>query len=558
MLILTISTLLKIGFVITLLLGIAPLLVWAERRQSSMMQDRVGPVRAGIPLPKMVWTILLAASAGLILGGWLLDGTVTPLFVVLGGHDLALVEGTMVYAWTPVLGPFLQLGLDNPGLYQAVVILSLLMQGGGVALLLTSLFFKDRLSVSEFIKGPVAKGAKAMAYAAAIAATLSVGMAVLYWFRGRYDFWPLPAEAVMSTGAYLGVAFIAALVAVVHVGLAWVVENSVDKRGHLTVFGLIHPALDAVKMIWKEDFQPPRADKFLYSAAPIIATIPVFATFAVIPFGPDVHWGPEGDGFRWLFSVLPTGAALDGTTIPLQVASVNVGILYMFAIAGTGIVGAAIAGYSSDNKYSLLGGLRAASQMVSYEVTLGLTLVGCFMVYGTLLLDQMVEWQHAHVWGFIAQPLALILFFFSAIAEMKRVPFDAPEGESEIVAGYFLEYSGMKFGMFMMGEFLEHVVSSGLIATLFFGGYLVPFLHQDGFHFDFAGFDVPLPHIVVILISVAAFVLKMAVIMFLQLQVRWTVPRFRYDQIMQLCWKIILPLSLANILVTGIVILMLQ
>jgi NADH-quinone oxidoreductase subunit H len=558
MLILTISTLLKIGFVLTLLLGIAPLLVWAERRQSSMMQDRVGPVRGGIPLPRVVWTIALVAAVALILGGWLLDGTVTPLFLVFGGHDLALADGTMVYAWTPVLGPILQLGLDNPGLYQAVVILSLLMQVGGVVLLLTALFFKDRLSVSEFIKGPFAMGAKAVAALAAGVAILALEQALQYWFRGLVDFWPLPEDATMTPGAYLGVAFVAALVAVVHVALAWIVENSVDKRGHLTVFGLIHPAFDAVKMIWKEDFAPPRADKLLYSAAPIIATIPVFATFAVIPFGPDLQWGPEGDAFKWLFSVIPSGAAMDGTTIPLQVANINVGILYMFAIAGAGIVGAAIAGYSSDNKYSLLGGLRAASQMVSYEVTLGLTLVGCFMVYGTLLLDQMVAWQQAHVWGFIAQPLALILFFFAVIAEMKRVPFDAPEGESEIVAGYFLEYSGMKFGMFMMGEFLEHVVSSGLIVTLFFGGYDLPFLHQDGFQFDFAGFDVPLPHVLVILVSVAVFVLKMGVVMFLQLQVRWTLPRFRYDQIMKLCWKIILPLSLANILVTGIVILMFQ
>jgi NADH-quinone oxidoreductase subunit H len=221
-------------------------------------------------------------------------------------------------------------------------------------------------------------------------------------------------------------------------------------------------------------------------------------------------------------------------------------------------VGAALAGYSSDNKYSLLGGLRAASQMVSYEVTLGLTLVGCFMVYGTLLMDGMVEWQQEHVWGFVVQPLGLILFFFCAMAEMKRIPFDAPEGESEIVAGYFLEYSGMKFVMFMMGEFIEHIVSSGIIVTLFFGGYDVPFLHPDGFHFDFAGWVVSLPHIAVVLISVLAFLLKIVIVSFLMLQVRWTLPRFRYDQIMQLCWKIVLPLSLANILVTGLVILLLE
>ncbi|HEY8431873.1 MAG TPA: complex I subunit 1 family protein, partial [Sandaracinaceae bacterium] len=350
-----------------------------------------------------------------------------------------------------------------------------------------------------------------------------------------------------------------ALVSLLHFAAAWIVKHAVDVRGHLTLFGLIHPAADVMKMIWKEDFVPPKADKFLHAAAPIIATIPAFATFAVIPFGPDLHWGAEHEPFyQWFFTVVPEGAAQFGRTIPLQVANVNVGILYIFAIAGTGIVGAAIAGYSSDNKYALLGGLRAASQMVSYEVTLGLTLVGCFMVYGTLLLDEMVRWQSEHVWGFLVQPLALVLFFFASMAEMKRVPFDAPEGESEIVAGYFLEYSGIKWGMFMVGEFVEHIVSGAILVTLFFGGYDVPFLHSDGFRFDFLGLYAPLPHIVVVLIGVLAFVVKVLAVNFLQLTVRWTLPRFRYDQIMQLCWKMILPLSLANILVTGIVILMLQ
>ena len=158
-----------------------------------------------------------------------------------------------------------------------------------------------------------------------------------------------------------------------------------------------------------------------------------------------------------------------------------------------------------------------------------------------------------------ADPLGFILFFFAAIAEMKRVPFDAPEGESEIVAGYFLEYSGFKFGMFMTGEFLEHIVSGSLIAVLFFGGYDVPFLHSDGFHFaEVIGYDIQLPHVVVVLIGVGSFLLKTFIFVFLFLQVRWTLPRFRYDQIMQLCWKIILPLSLANILITGVVILMIQ
>lgn len=556
MLLLIISTLVKIGVVLGIIGTAAPILVWAERRQSSMMQDRVGPVRAGIPLPRGLWNLIIPASIALILGGWLMDATLTLVYVVLGQPDLVLDQGTMVYSWVPVLGPFLQLLLlDNPWSYNVLPVVSGLTQIGGCALLSTAVFLKDRLSVAEFIRGPVATAATGVAY-------LSIAFAGLAVVGGFYFVWEYGATGVsesgMSAGTYFGMAFIGALVAGFHVCASWIVRNSVDKRGHLTLFGLLHPLADVLKTAFKEDFIPPNSDKLLHSAAPIIALIPAFATFAVIPFGPDLHWGPEGESLVWLFTAMPEGAAANGTIIPLQVASINVGILYIFAIAGTGIVGAAIAGYSSDNKFSLLGGLRAASQMVSYEVILGLTLVGCFMVYNTLLLDEMVAWQQSHVWGCVVQPLALVLFFFAAIAEMKRIPFDAPEGESEIVAGYMLEYSSMKFLMFMTGEFVEHVVSSGIIVTLFFGGYTLPFLHSDGFHFDYLGFDILLPHIVVVIAGIVVFVLKMVVIMFLQLQVRWTLPRFRYDQIMQLCWKIILPLSLANIIITGVVILLLQ
>lgn len=650
MLILVISTLLKIAVVLGLIGTAAPILVWAERRQSAMFQDRVGPVRAGIPLPMGVWKLVLPAGGGLILAGWLMDGTLTPLYVVFGQPALELDHGTMAYSWFPVVGPLIQLfSLDNPWYYDVVPLLSGLTQLGGVVVLCTALVFKDRLSVADFVRGPAAQAAAvlgrvALAYSAWVligivahyatggdaarregigvllgqpaeeaVAALASAYSIMLWAglgtaavlggialvlaraRGSsgsvllealaYFFGVGALSGLVAAGmalfmdpaaslarlqldpghipggnAYLTWSFILSFaVGISHIPLGWIVRNSVDKRGHLTLFGLIHPAVDVLKTAWKEDIVPPHADKLLHSAAPIIALIPAFATFAVIPFGPDLHLGPDDDLFAWLFIPWQQGSGAEGTTIPLQIANINVGILYIFAIAGTGIVGAAIAGYSSDNKYSLLGGLRAASQMVSYEVTLGLTLVGCFMVYGTLLIDGMVAWQIEHVWGFVVQPLALILFFFASIAEMKRVPFDAPEGESEIVAGYFLEYSSMKFLMFMTGEFVEHVVASGLVVTLFFGGYHLPFLGEQGFMLgEYLGFDIPLPHIVVVLIGVVVFVAKMAVVMFLQLQVRWTLPRFRYDQTMQLCWKIILPLSLANILVTGVVILLLQ
>jgi NADH-quinone oxidoreductase subunit H len=538
MALLIISTLVKIVVVLGILLGIAPLLVWAERRQSAMVQDRVGPVRAGIPLPRKV--------ADFVQGPMSLGAKVVA-YLSIGGAVLSLLaiffmtwQQSQFHDTVASMHRLHALRASAPAENQAAV----------------QRLWDERLADLD--------GAYELLGATLTeqGTPLAIELQALRANPSHVNEPSLPAaidEAFSLPYMVLGWALFAFVVlALAHFAASWLVRHAVDKRGHLTVFGFIHPAVDAVKAIWKEDFTPPNADKFLYSAAPIIATIPAFATFAVIPFGADLLWGPEDEPFKWLFSVIPQGAAIDGRVIPLQVASLNVGILYIFAIAGTGIVGAAVAGYSSDNKYSLLGGLRAASQMVSYEVTLGLTLVGCFMVYGTLLLDDMVLWQQEHMWGFIVQPLALVLFFFCAMAEMKRVPFDAPEGESEIVAGYFLEYAGMKFVMFMMGEFIEHIVAAGIIVTIFFGGYDVPFLHADGFHFDWFGWVVPLPHIAVVLIGVLAFLFKVLLVCLLQLQVRWTLPRFRYDQIMSLCWKIILPLSLANILVTGLVILLLS
>ncbi|HEX5655754.1 MAG TPA: complex I subunit 1 family protein [Polyangiales bacterium] len=327
---------------------------------------------------------------------------------------------------------------------------------------------------------------------------------------------------------------------------------------NITLGGLLHPLADALKFVWKEDFVPPAADKLLHSLGPIIALVPAISVFAVIPFGGYLHLDN-------LFDVLEPGQVFDLPGISLQVANVNVGILYIFAIAGTGVVGAAVAGYSSNSKYALIGGVRAASQMVSYEVALGLTLVGCFMVYDSLLLQDMVTFQRTPVswlpgnfslWGIVYQPLAFFLFFTAAIAETKRIPFDAPEGESELAAGYLTEYSGMKFGMFFMGEFVEVITSSALLITLFLGGYDLPFLEDYGF--DIFGFVVGVPHVAVIALQVITFILKIVIIIWLQLTIRWSLPRFRYDQIMQLCWKILLPASLVNILVTGAVILLLR
>jgi NADH-quinone oxidoreductase subunit H len=329
---------------------------------------------------------------------------------------------------------------------------------------------------------------------------------------------------------------------------------------NFALFGLLHPLADAIKFMWKEDFIPPRADKLLFAVAPIISVIPAIAAFAVIPFSGPIF----ADS---LFDVLTTVPESGGRAV--QVASLNMGILYVFAVGGTGVLGAALAGYCSDNKYSLLGGLRAASQMVSYEVTLGLSIVGCFMLYNTLLLENMVQWQvDHHVWGIFLQPLSFILFLTASIAETKRVPFDVPEGESELAAGYFTEYSGMKFGMFMMGEYIESVVLACLITVLFLGGHDVPFLFADGIRAEFHIGSITLfklseepilalNHLTVTILGVVNFIGKVVALCWLQLMIRWSLPRFRYDQIMTMCWRYMLPISLANVFLTGLAILLL-
>ncbi len=352
----------------------------------------------------------------------------------------------------------------------------------------------------------------------------------------------------------------------------------------LRVAGLLHTAADGVKFFFKEDFMPPKADKLLFSLAPILAMVPVLALTAVIPFGDTIsphqlwrHVCAPIDGHT---IQLVEGQCIDAATkavlakpllvfpsaarlgisavqppIELQVAPLNVGILYVFAMAGQGIVGAAIAGWSSDNKFSLMGALRAASQMVSYEVTMGLSLVGAMMLYGSVRLEDMVRWQGDNCWGIFVQPLAFFLFFASAVAETKRIPFDLPEAESELVSGYFTEYSGMKFGMFYFAEYMEIVTSSMLLVTIFLGGWQLPFLHRDGLTValgDTVYFAQRLPHIWVIIFGVLGFFSKVIAMCLLQAFVRWSLPRFRYDQLMKLGWTVLLPASLANIFATGV------
>ncbi|MCZ6807132.1 MAG: NADH-quinone oxidoreductase subunit H [Deltaproteobacteria bacterium] len=345
--------------------------------------------------------------------------------------------------------------------------------------------------------------------------------------------------------------------------------NRADIAG-ITVIGLFHPIADVLKLLSKEDVVPTGANRILHILAPVIAAVPAIIAYGVIPFGSTYTFGAE--------------------TISLVVADPDWGLLYIFAIGSIATYGTVIAGWASNNNWSLLGSLRASAQMISYEVTMGLSVVGCFMVFETLKLTDMALAQDTTFrlfgflegfvnpaifswlsvfqlpqWGIILQPLGFIMFLTCIMAENKRPPFDLPEGESELIAGYFLEYSGMRFGLFFMSEFIGVVVIAGIMTTLFLGGWSVPWLPQETIvafvahgYGPFAGFGEGFANGLCMLIHFVTFFAKVLVMIWLQMALRWTLPRFRYDQVMDLCWKIMLPLSLVNIFLTGAVILMVK
>jgi NADH-quinone oxidoreductase subunit H len=308
----------------------------------------------------------------------------------------------------------------------------------------------------------------------------------------------------------------------------------------LRVFGIFHLLADAIKMLTKEDFRPARADRFLFSLAPFVSVFFALVAFAAIPFGDTLR--------------------VAGREIPLQAVTVNVGVLYVFAMLSLGVYGVMMAGWSSSNNYALLGGQRAAALMISAEVAIGASIMGVIMVYGSLNMMEIVRGQGELLggvipkWGIVTQPLAFIIFVTAGVASTKRVPFDTPEGESEII-GYFLEYSGMKFGMFAMSDFLETVTIAGMTTALFLGGWQVPYLLADGFHFPW-GATWPLPHLVVVPLQVGTFILKVVITVFFLMLIRWTLPRFRYDQAMRLGWLGLFPLSILNIVLTGLVLML--
>ena len=291
--------------------------------------------------------------------------------------------------------------------------------------------------------------------------------------------------------------------------------------------GMFQPIADGVKFFLKEDVIPSHVEKVLYVLAPTFVLTPALISFAVIPFGEP-------------FSAF-------GREISMQIADLNVGLLYIFALASLMVYGLALGGWASNSKYPLMGGLRSSAQMISYEISMGLSIIGVLMISGSLRLNDVVAQQNTLLWGFLPhwnvflQPLGFIIFLVAAYAETNRLPFDLPEAEPELVGGYHTEYSSMKFAMFFMGEYVALITSSALITTLFFGGW------------DFPWVDESALGVWGIVLSIVAFSAKTLFFLFLYLWVRWTLPRFRFDQLMRLGWKIMLPLALLNVVLTGII-----
>ena len=310
--------------------------------------------------------------------------------------------------------------------------------------------------------------------------------------------------------------------------------NRADVLG-FRIIGLFHPIADTIKMLTKEDWIPPKGNPLLHTLAPFLSLFTALIVFAVIPFGDTLHVG--------------------GLNIKLQIADLNVGLLFVLAFGSLGIYSVVLAGWASENKYSMLGGIRAAAQVISYELALALSVVGVIMAYGSVELDDIARAQGQYVlgfipyWGVVVQPLGFLIFFAAAVAETKRTPFDLPESESEII-GYFTEYSGMKFGAFWMSEFIEIVAVAGVMTALYFGGWQVPLLDDKGLFIP-GLFTIPLPHVLVVLLQVTAFGVKVIFFCWLMLLIRWTLPRFRYDQLMDFGWKFLLPLALLNVVLTG-------
>ncbi|MGN6507911.1 MAG: NADH-quinone oxidoreductase subunit NuoH [Chitinophaga sp.] len=299
-----------------------------------------------------------------------------------------------------------------------------------------------------------------------------------------------------------------------------------DRRGpnRAGPFGLLQPLADGGKLFFKEEIIPSTANHFLFVLGPSMAMLTACLTSAVIPWGDVLDFG--------------------GYAVSLQIADVNIGVLWIMAVVGMGVYGIMIGGWASNNKFSLLAACRGASQVISYELPMGLALIALFMISGSLSLKDIVEQQRDGIWYVFLQPVGFLIFLICAFAECNRTPFDLPEAENELNGGYHLEYSSMKLGFYLFAEYINMFISSALMATLYWGGYSFPYMDSLGLS----------PNLVTIL-GICALFLKTFAFIFFFMWVRWTLPRFRYDQLMKLGWKVLIPLALVNMLITGAVIL---
>jgi len=521
---------LKAFFVAMFGLNLGVILTWVERRMRGMIQDSIGPNRAAIPLPGPV-------AGGLAFGPALLGAAaVVGLWYSLG-QDSGEGEAGGHAGWGMI---FTQAAVFLIWAFTAIMARVVRERGAEGA-------FEEQFADLGEPRSIVLTGILTHL------ALLALGVASV----------GTPYEQSFTDLSFSGGM---ALLVIAMLGSAGYVALRLfpEKEVRLTLLGLLHPAADGLKTAFKNDFEPQKGDKLLYQLAPWISFFPVLVLIAVVPFGPALCFGKASDGsidFSVFQGIEAVGNVCRDARFSLQVADLDVGILYYFAMAGTAIVGAALAGWASDNKFSLLGGMRAASQMVSYEVTLGLTVIGALMIFGTVRIDEMIRWQTENAWGIFVQPLGFFLFLAAAIAETKRVPFDIPEGESEIVAGYFTEYAGMKFSMFFFGEFVAVISSSTLMAALFFGGWHLPFETATGIAVTLGEttyFTAEIEPSALAVLGFLTMIVKVVALCVFQIIIRWTLPRFRYDQLMRLGWRKLLPASLVNVMLTATFILAIQ
>ncbi|HEX6332821.1 MAG TPA: NADH-quinone oxidoreductase subunit NuoH [Flavisolibacter sp.] len=343
----------------------------------------------------------------------------------------------------------------------------------------------------------------------------------------QIDWWIIFEKAIL-------VALIVTIALVVAMYSTWLERKLAawlqDRRGPSRAgpFGLLQPMADGLKLFMKEEIIPTVSSRTLFIMGPMLAMITALMTSAVIPWG-------------WTIDVA-------GRQVPLQIADINIGILYIFGVVSLGVYGIMIGGWASNNKFSLIAAVRGASQMISYELAMGLSLIAVLMVVGDLRMSSIVGYQVANGWNIIVQPLGFLIFFICALAECNRTPFDLPEAENELNFGYHQEYSSMKLGFYLFAEYINMFISGVVMATLFLGGYDIPFVNEASWG----------DHWWVGLIGFAVLMAKAVFFIFLFMWIRWTIPRFRYDQLMNLGWKGLLPMALANMIITAVVVLLLN